>query len=83
MDSLSRGQRTFYLFFGAILFVHVALMATKIRDQFSQTTYTPTVKSIKVKLIQEALKEMAVSQRTQIVQSEDSNANKKKERCVS
>jgi len=78
MDSLARGQRTFYIFLGAILFVHAALMVTKIRDEYAKTTFTPSVKSIKVKLVQEALKEMALSQRTQIVQSEDSESTEKK-----
>ena len=78
MDSISRGQRTFYIFFGAILFVHAALMVSKIRDQFPTASLTPTVKSIKVKLVQEALKEMALSQKNQIVQSEDSEAREKK-----
>jgi protein TonB len=78
MDSISRGQRTFYIFFGAILFVHAALMVSKIRDQFPTASLSPTVKSIKVKLVQEALKEMALSQRKQIVQSEDSEAKEKK-----
>ena len=78
MDSITRGQRTFYIFFGAILFVHAALMVSKIRDQFPTAALSPTVKSIKVKLVQEALKEMALSQRKQIVQSEDSEAREKK-----
>ena len=78
MDSISRSQRTFYIFFGAILFVHAALMVSKIRDQFPTASLTPTVKSIKVKLVQEALKEMALSQKNQIVQSEDSEAREKK-----
>lgn len=78
MDSISRGQRTFYIFFGAILFVHAALMVSKIRDQFPTASLSPTVKSIKVKLVQEALKDMALSQRKQIVQSEDSEAREKK-----
>jgi len=78
MDSITRGQRTFYIILGAILSVHVALMVTKIRDQFSASVAVPTVKSIKVKLVQEALKEMALSQRTQIVQSEDSESLEKK-----
>lgn len=79
MDSLSHSQqRTFYIFLGAILFVHVAIMATKIRDQFSKVTYAPTIQSIKVKLVQEALKELAMSQKTQIVQSEDAESIIKK-----
>jgi protein TonB len=78
IDSISRGQRTFYIFFGAILFVHAALMVSKIRDKFPTASLSPTVKSIKVKLVQEALKEIALSQRKQIVQSEDSEAREKK-----
>ena len=79
MDSFSRPQRSFYILFGAILFVHGALMVTKIRDEFSKsTTFVPSTKTIKVKLVQEALKEMALSQRAQIVQSEDSDSTEKK-----
>jgi len=78
MDSISRGQRTFYIILGAILFVHAALMVTKIRDQFTTSTFVPTAKSIKVKLVQKVLKEMALSQRRQIVQSEDSESVEKK-----
>lgn len=78
MDSLSRSNRNFYLILGAILFVHMALMATKIRDQFTSSSFTPTIKSIKVKLVQEALKEMALSQKRQIVQSEDTDSKEKK-----
>ena len=79
MDSFSRPQRSFYILFGAILFVHGALMVTKIRDEFSKsTTFVPSTKTIKVKLVQEALKEMALSQRAQIVQSEDSDSAEKK-----
>jgi TonB family protein len=79
MDSLSRQQRGFFILFGAILFVHVALMATKIRDEFSKSTaFVPSTKTIKLKLVQEALKEMALSQRRQIVQSEDSDSAEKK-----
>ncbi|MBA2403297.1 MAG: TonB family protein [Bdellovibrionales bacterium] len=79
MDSSARSSnRIFYIFLGAILFVHAALMVTKIRDQFAETTFKPSIQSIKVKLVQEALKEMALSQRTQIVQSEDADSIEKK-----
>jgi TonB family protein len=75
MDSLPRKQlRTFYLILGAILFVHVALMATKIRDEFAKVSFTPTIQAIKVKLVQEALKELAMSSKKQIVQSEDAES---------
>lgn len=75
MDSFSRSPyRTFYFLFGAILFVHVALMATKIRDQFQKVTFTPSVQAIKVKLVQEALQELAMNHKKQIVQSEDADS---------
>lgn len=78
MDSLSRSHKTFYLFLGAILFAHMALMITKIRDQLAQTDFTSVTKTIKVKLLQEAMKELALSDRKQIVQSEDSETVEKK-----
>ncbi len=79
MDSLSReGQRIFYLFIVAVLLAHVALMATKIREQFSPVVFRPEVKSIKLKLIQDHMKDVATSTKRQIVQSEDSVNNEKK-----
>jgi protein TonB len=79
MDSLSqRSQRSFYILLGAILFVHAALMVTKVRDHLSQTAIVPEFKSIKLKLVQEAMKDLALSQKKQIVQSEDSESTEKK-----
>jgi TonB family protein len=79
MDSLSReGQRIFYLFIVAVLLVHMALMATKIREQFSPVVLRPEVKSIKLKLIQDHMKDVATSTKRQIVQSEDTVNNEKK-----
>lgn len=73
MDSLSRGQRTFFIVFSAILFAHAALLVMKFKSTpaFSQA---PSVKSLQVKLVQEALKELALSQKSQIVQSEDADS---------
>ena len=79
MDSLSRtSQRTFYIVLGVILMAHALLMVTKIRDHLSQVHYRPEVTSIKLKLVQEAMKELALSQKKQIVQSEDSDSQEKK-----
>ena len=79
MDSLSReGQRIFYLFIVAVLLVHMALMATKIREQFSPVVLRPEVKSIKLKLIQDHMNDVATSTKRQIVQSEDTFNNEKK-----
>ena len=79
MDSFPRSQnRIFYIFLGAILFVHVALMATRIRNEFAKVSFNPTAQSIKIKLVQEALKELAISGKTQIVQSEDAESIIKK-----
>ncbi len=77
MDSLSRDSRKFYIILGAIVFAHVVFMATKIKYNFSETA-APSIKAIKVTLVQEALKEMALSQRRQIAQSEDSTSSEKK-----
>ena len=73
MDSLSRGQRTFYLVFSAILFAHAALLVMKFKIH-APVSHTPSVKSLQVKLVQEALKKLALSQKSQIVQSEDSES---------
>jgi TonB family protein len=79
MDSLSHtSQRTFYIVLGVILMAHALLMVTKIRDHLSQAHYRPEVTSIKLKLVQEAMKELALSQKKQIVQSEDSDSQEKK-----
>lgn len=79
MDSLSQKQhRIFMILFGTIFFVHALLMITKIRDHFSKTTFHSQVKSIKLKLVQEAIKETVLSQKRQIVQSEESESNEKK-----
>lgn len=71
-------RKTFYFFLFAVLFVHALLMATHIRDQYQAVTFTS--KSIKVKLVQEALSELTKSQhKKQIVQSEDSQSTDRPE----
>ena len=71
MLSCSRETKIFYLFLAAILAIHCGMMATQIRETISASQiFTP--KPIKVKLVQEALRELATMQKRQIVQSEDS-----------
>jgi protein TonB len=68
MHSLSQQQRTFYLLFGGIFFFHACFMLVQIREHFEVASPPPV---IQVKLVQENLSAVA-SQKTQIVQSEDS-----------
>ena len=76
-------RKSFSLFLFGVFLLHAALMVTHLRDHFKSVTFSPE-KSIKVKLVQEVLKEMVVSQNRQIVQSEDSDsADKKKEAFLS
>ncbi|MGE3609642.1 MAG: TonB family protein [Bacteriovoracaceae bacterium] len=76
MDTLQGQRRIFYLLLLAIFILHASMMVVKFRDQLEKVAFTPS-QSIKVKLIQEALKEMANNQKRQIVQSEDSAREEK------
>lgn len=78
MDSLSQQNRKFYILLGVVLFIHAALMVTKVRDEISKVSFTPAIQSIKLKLVAEAMKELAMSEKKQIVQSEDSDSSEKK-----
>jgi TonB family protein len=79
MDSLSsRGQKTFYIVLGVIFMAHMALMLMNMKPGFLTKSHIPAIKTIKLKLVQEAMKELAQSQKRQIVQSEDSTSNEKK-----
>ncbi len=69
-------RKTFYYFLMGVFFIHAALLVVKYRDQLSNVTFVPE-KSIKIKLVQEAMKEMATIQKRQIVQSEDSASTEK------
>lgn len=78
MHSLShKQQKTFYIFLGAVLFVHLSFMLVQVREKFETTNWTKP-EAIKVKLVQEALKEMALNHKRQIVQSEDSDSSEQK-----
>jgi len=77
---ISRPRRSFYILLGIILLIHAALMVTKIRDEYAKSI--PVVdepQSIKIKIVQEAMKDLVLSQKRQIVQSEDSDSAEKKD----
>lgn len=57
---------------------HMALMLMNMKPDFLTKSHIPAIKTIKLKLVQEAMKELAQSQKRQIVQSEDSTSNEKK-----
>ena len=57
---------------------HMALMLMNMKPGFLTKSHIPAIKTIKLKLVQEAMKELAQSQKRQIVQSEDSTSNEKK-----
>lgn len=81
MHLFTRAHRNFYILLGSVVLVHALLMITKIREEYSKSVSIPTTKSIQVKLVQEALKEMTQLQahKKQIVQSEDSESKEKKD----
>lgn len=73
-------QKKFYYFLAAVFAVHTALMAIKLRDQMKDISFaTSAAQPIKIKLVQDALKQMASLQKRQIVQSEDSASDAKPE----
>jgi protein TonB len=83
MGNLSRQSKSFLLVLGAILFTHAMLLVIRLNGS-AQMTQWDSPKPIKVKLVQEAIRELANSQKRQIVQSEDSeNAEKKKDAFLS
>lgn len=78
MHSLShKQQKTFYFFLGGVLAIHLGFMFTQVRDRMSSMEWTKP-EAIKVKIVQEALKDMALNQKRQIVQSEDSVSQEEK-----
>lgn len=79
MHTLSREKKTFYIFLGAVFALHATFLFVRFKDQFELAKWTPPVKeAIKVKLVQDALNELANQHRRQIVQSEDSESTEKK-----
>lgn len=77
---ISRPHRSFYILLGVILLIHAALMVTKIRDEYAKSApLLEKPQAIKIKIIQEAMKELALSTKRQIVQSENSDSTEKKD----
>ncbi len=72
MLSHSRQNKFFYILLLVILALHASVMVVKLKDHFSTVRMAP--ESIKLKLVQEALKEMSSLNKKQIVQSEDSES---------
>jgi hypothetical protein len=77
MITASNQKRTFYIVLGVMILVHASLMVWHIRDHFSLPSVSRADKTIKLKLIQEAMKELAMSEKRQIVQSEDAASQEK------
>lgn len=73
-------RKTFYYFLLGVFAVHMGLMVIKFREELAKTVFHPS-EPIKIKLVQEALREMntvqTLQQKRQIVQSEDSASSEK------
>ncbi len=69
-------RKIFYYFLLGVFFIHATLLVVKFRDQIQNISFVPE-KAIKIKLVQEAIREMAAIQKKQIVQSEDSATEEK------
>lgn len=69
-------RKTFTLILLGVFGLHAALMVVHLRDHFKSVTFSPE-KSIKVKLVEEALRELATKEKRQIVRSEDSDSQEK------
>lgn len=79
MHSLSRQQKSFYFLLGGMFLLHASFLLVKIRDQIDLSWNEP--QAIKLKLVQETLKEMTFENKRQIVQSEDSVYTEKKDKA--
>lgn len=71
-------QKKFLYFLVAVFAIHTAFMAVKLRGHMKDVSFTS--QPIKIKLIHEALKGMATTQKRQIVQSEDATSDAKPEK---
>jgi protein TonB len=76
MHSL-RQQRTFYYILGAFLLLHTIFLFKHYQPSSEVTYEKPS--AIKVKIVQDAMKELANSQKRQIVQSEETDNKDKKD----
>ncbi len=76
MHPVSRQQKSFYILLGGMFLLHATFLLVKIQNEMKVTWHEP--ESIKIKLVQEVLKDMAMNNKRQIVQSEDSASNERK-----
>lgn len=80
MLSLSRQQRSFSYVLLGVFCLHAALMWTQVVEKFEMAELTRPA-AIKVKLVQEALEQLALQEKRQIVQSEDSENTQKSDQA--
>jgi protein TonB len=78
MHTLSKEQRFFYYFLFGIIVLHAYFLFHKFTAQLTQAP-SRAPQAIKVKLIEDVMKDMAKNAKKQIVQSEDSSKKEKKE----
>lgn len=81
MPSRMHHNRNFYIFLLGMFLMHAIFMTVTLRDKFVAQDLTVIPKPIKVKLIAEAVKAMELSQKKQIVQSEDSETSEKRDKA--
>ena len=81
MPSRMHHNRNFYILLLGMFLVHAIFMTVTLRDKFVAQDLTIIPKPIKVKLIAEAVKAMELSQKKQIVQSEDSETSEKRDKA--
>lgn len=70
MPVYSQNQRVFYALLLAVFLLHAGFMVVQLKDHLKEAVWTPP-RPIKLKIIEEVAKAQAVSQKRQIVQSED------------
>lgn len=78
MQSLAQQPRSFYYFLFGVFVFHACFMLMQIKDKFVVQEWKRP-EAIKVKLVQEVLKDLATQPKQQIVQSEDSQSAEKKD----
>lgn len=79
MHFMPRQHRSLYVLIAAVLFIHTITLIVQIKDKFEISQWDrPASKVIKLKLVEEAIKDMAsIKNKKQIVQSEDAPTREK------
>lgn len=77
MHSLACSRKPFYWVFATVLVAHLIFLLVQIKDQAETVWSKPA--AIKIKIVRDALKELSLSEKKQIVQSEDSTLAEKRE----